>query len=198
PAPHPIRRRDLHVDDPGRIGRPSPAPARLDGRGLVAPIPGAVLRGTCPVVVLDAPSSLRRGGRRLARPDRGGGLDQVRVAGRVPRDRAARLRRGGPGGPRRAGRPAGRIRTEERMSETTVEIEPVGKRFLTTTALEAVSFAVGPGITGLLGPNGAGKTTLLRVLATVLAPDGGRVRLLGQDPSRPRGRLAVRRSLGYM
>jgi ABC-2 type transport system ATP-binding protein len=55
-----------------------------------------------------------------------------------------------------------------------------------------------PGIVGLLGPNGAGKTTLLRMLATVLAPDAGQLRLLGRDPSRAADWLAVRRRLGYL
>jgi ABC-2 type transport system ATP-binding protein len=83
-------------------------------------------------------------------------------------------------------------------TESTVELEGIEKRFLTTVALDGVSFDVGPGITGLLGPNGAGKTTLLRILATVLSPDRGRVRLLGLDPSKARQRLGVRRRLGYM
>src|SRR5262249_35748280 len=36
----------------------------------------------------------------------------------------------------------------------------------------------------LLGANGAGKTTLLRVLATLLRPSGGTLRLFGEDACR--------------
>lgn len=47
---------------------------------------------------------------------------------------------------------------------------------------------------GLLGPTGAGKTTLVRILATLLAPDGGRARVFGLDViAEP---LAVRRRIG--
>jgi ABC-2 type transport system ATP-binding protein len=53
-------------------------------------------------------------------------------------------------------------------------------------------------VNGLLGPNGAGKTTLLRILATVLPHDEGSLRVLGEDPTTPDGRLSVRRRLGYM
>ena len=84
------------------------------------------------------------------------------------------------------------------MSVAAIEIVGVEKRFLRTRALGGVSMEIGPGITGLLGPNGAGKTTLLRILATVLAPDAGRLRLLGRDPARAEERLAIRRRLGYM
>jgi ABC-2 type transport system ATP-binding protein len=79
-----------------------------------------------------------------------------------------------------------------------VQIHQVTKRFGRTTALDDVSFDVPPGVTGLLGPNGAGKTTLLRILATVLAPDGGRVRVDGRDPADHAARTAVRRRLGYV
>jgi ABC-2 type transport system ATP-binding protein len=81
---------------------------------------------------------------------------------------------------------------------TTVEIAGVEKRFGRTRALAGVSLELGRGITGLLGPNGAGKTTLLRLLATVLAPDAGRLRILSLDPTDPRERLGIRRRLGYM
>ncbi|MBW3592889.1 MAG: ABC transporter ATP-binding protein [Actinobacteria bacterium] len=79
-----------------------------------------------------------------------------------------------------------------------MQIDGLEKRFGRTRALAAVSFDVAPGITGLLGPNGAGKTTLLRIVATVLAPDEGRLRVLGFDPVRGDERLEIRRRLGYM
>lgn len=84
------------------------------------------------------------------------------------------------------------------MTEALVEAHRVEKRFGRTQAVAGVSFSAEPGITGFLGPNGAGKTTLLRMLATVLAPDAGGLRLLGQDPTRSGQRLAIRRRLGYM
>ncbi|HYO61188.1 MAG TPA: ABC transporter ATP-binding protein [Actinomycetota bacterium] len=86
------------------------------------------------------------------------------------------------------------------MSTTnTVELENLSKRFgRKTIALDGLSLSAGPGVTGILGPNGAGKTTLLRILATVLPPDSGRVRVLGHDITEGTGREAVRRTLGFM
>jgi ABC-2 type transport system ATP-binding protein len=79
-----------------------------------------------------------------------------------------------------------------------LDLDGVTKAFGRTTALAGVSLEISTGITGMLGPNGAGKTTLLRVMATVMPPDSGRVRLLGFDPSRRAERLELRRRLGYM
>jgi ABC-2 type transport system ATP-binding protein len=79
-----------------------------------------------------------------------------------------------------------------------IQIEGVTKAFHSAVAVAGVDVTAGQGVTGLLGPNGAGKTTLLRMMATVLAPDGGRLRLLGQDPATASGRLAIRRRLGYL
>jgi ABC-2 type transport system ATP-binding protein len=81
---------------------------------------------------------------------------------------------------------------------TTVEAGGLAKRFGAVRALSGVDLALQPGITGLLGPNGAGKTTLLRILATVLPADAGTLSVLGEDPTRPDGRLAIRRRLGYL
>ncbi len=80
----------------------------------------------------------------------------------------------------------------------TVQVIGIEKSFLRTRALAGVTFDAGAGITGLLGPNGAGKTTLLRMMATVLAPDAGQLRMLGWDPGKADERLAIRRRLGYM
>jgi ABC-2 type transport system ATP-binding protein len=80
----------------------------------------------------------------------------------------------------------------------TLSLDGVEKSYGRTRAVAGVDLVAGPGITGLLGPNGAGKTTLMRMLATVLAPDGGRLRLLGHDPGQADGRLAIRRRLGYV
>ena len=52
-----------------------------------------------------------------------------------------------------------------------------------TTAVDDVSFSVGPGqIVGILGPNGSGKTTTVECLEGLRRPDGGHVRILGLDP----------------
>jgi len=68
----------------------------------------------------------------------------------------------------------------------------VGQRFRTRWVLRHCSFAVPAGrVVGLVGPNGAGKTTLLRVLAGLLRPTEGAVRLNGHDPAGPEGLPAV-------
>ena len=79
-----------------------------------------------------------------------------------------------------------------------VSVSGLSKRFGSLEALGGIDASFGPGVNGLLGPNGAGKTTLLRILATVLAPDSGRLDVLGHDPTTGAGRLAVRRVLGYL
>jgi ABC-type multidrug transport system ATPase subunit len=64
-----------------------------------------------------------------------------------------------------------------------VEISDLTRRFGRTPAVAGVSLQAGAGVFGLLGPNGAGKTTLLRMMATVIPPSSGRLRLLGRDPA---------------
>jgi branched-chain amino acid transport system ATP-binding protein len=63
-----------------------------------------------------------------------------------------------------------------------LEIEGVAIRFGGVQAVAGVSCAVQQGeLLGLIGPNGAGKTTLLRIVAGILFPDAGRVRISGHD-----------------
>jgi ABC-2 type transport system ATP-binding protein len=47
-------------------------------------------------------------------------------------------------------------------------------------AVNKVSFALGPGVTGLLGPNGAGKSTLMKLMMGQLRPSQGEIRLYGE------------------
>ena len=79
-----------------------------------------------------------------------------------------------------------------------LEIDQLTKSYGGTRPSTASPSPPGRGVIGLLGPNGAGKTTLLRMVATVLAPDSGDLRLLGLDPADPGERIEIRRRLGYL
>jgi ABC-type multidrug transport system ATPase subunit len=76
-------------------------------------------------------------------------------------------------------------------------IEGVSKRYPNgVQALRDVTLTIPPGMYGLLGPNGAGKSTLMRILATLQAPDAGRITLGDLDVLRRKD--DVRRTLGYL
>ncbi|MCO5308568.1 MAG: ABC transporter ATP-binding protein [Austwickia sp.] len=78
-----------------------------------------------------------------------------------------------------------------------IEVMGLRRSFGTVKAVDGIDLTAAPGeVTALVGPNGAGKTTLLLVLATLLAPDEGTVRVAGHDPvTAPR---QVRRLMGWM
>lgn len=78
-----------------------------------------------------------------------------------------------------------------------IEVEGVARSFGDVHAVRDASFTVQPGsVTALIGPNGSGKTTLLLMLATLLRPDTGTIRIAGHDPvADPR---AVRQVMGWM
>lgn len=76
-----------------------------------------------------------------------------------------------------------------------IEAQGLVKRFGKTEALRGLDLAVEPGrVVAVLGPNGAGKTTLVRLVATLLRPDGGVLRVAGYDTRREPE--AVRRVIG--
>jgi heme exporter protein A len=78
-----------------------------------------------------------------------------------------------------------------------IELRGLVRHFGERTALQAVSVTVPAGATlAVLGSNGAGKSTLLRILATLLRPHGGEVRVLGQPL--PRGGYAIRGRIGLL
>src|SRR3954449_10201107 len=68
------------------------------------------------------------------------------------------------------------------MTNLAIEASGLAKTFGYLRAGDGVDLAVRRGsVYGVLGPNGAGKTTTIRMLATLLAPDGGRASVLGHD-----------------
>lgn len=63
-----------------------------------------------------------------------------------------------------------------------IDLQNVTKRFKGQAVLDDVSLQLADGETlALFGPSGAGKTILLRLIAGVIAPDGGTVRIGGED-----------------
>ena len=78
-----------------------------------------------------------------------------------------------------------------------ITVEGVARSFGEVRAVRNATFDVAAGtVAGLIGPNGAGKTTLLLMLASLLAPDTGSIRIAGYDPvSEPH---QVRRRMGWM
>ena len=69
-------------------------------------------------------------------------------------------------------------------------LECVNKNYESIRALRNVDFRVRAGeVIALLGPNGAGKTTAVKLLLGLLAPNSGKVRVFGGDPTNPENRM---------
>lgn len=78
-----------------------------------------------------------------------------------------------------------------------IEAMQLTRRFGKTVAVDGLDLSVARGeVFGLIGPDGAGKTTTLRLLAAVMLPTTGQVRVLGFDTRRQAER--IRRVVGYM
>jgi heme exporter protein A len=83
------------------------------------------------------------------------------------------------------------------LTTAALQVEGLTRHYGEREALSEVSLSLAQGHTLVVfGPNGAGKTTLLRVLATLLRPHAGSVRVLGS--SLPDEGWAVRGRLGLL
>jgi heme exporter protein A len=83
------------------------------------------------------------------------------------------------------------------LSDAALEVAGLTRRYGEREALGAVSLSLAAGQTLVVfGPNGAGKTTLLRVLATLLRPHEGAVRVLGS--ALPEESWAIRGRVGLL
>jgi len=77
--------------------------------------------------------------------------------------------------------------------DTVITARGLRKSYGNTLVLDGLDFDVRRGgLTAMLGPNGAGKTTTLAILLGLLEPDGGSVRVLGEDVLRHRYRVLPR------
>lgn len=78
-----------------------------------------------------------------------------------------------------------------------IEVESVSKSFGRIRALDNLSFSVAEGeLMGIIGHNGAGKTTAIRIIAGILHPDSGTVRVGGHDVTEDP--LSVKSMIGYL
>ena len=84
-------------------------------------------------------------------------------------------------------RRAGAASSPSRVAGSRLHVEQIGKSFLgptggTITAIDSVSLDVAPGeFLAIVGPSGCGKSTLLQVIAGLMMPSSGTVRLGEQD-----------------
>ncbi|WP_298748746.1 ABC transporter ATP-binding protein [uncultured Serinicoccus sp.] len=83
------------------------------------------------------------------------------------------------------------------MTTPVLQVDALRRSFGPATVVDGVSLRVDPGETvGLLGPNGAGKTTTISMIAGLLRPDDGSVRIQGVDMAKDP--LAAKRHLGLV
>ena len=78
-----------------------------------------------------------------------------------------------------------------------ISIENITKQYQGVTAIKNLTLTIPSGcLFGFIGPNGAGKTTTIRILAGILLPDAGTVKIAGIDlNTRPE---AAKQKIGFI
>ena len=71
------------------------------------------------------------------------------------------------------------------MSHDRIVFEDVSRFYGEVLGINRVNFSIPPGVTSLVGPNGSGKSTLMNLMAGLIRPTRGRIRVLGIPPDRP-------------
>jgi ABC-2 type transport system ATP-binding protein len=83
------------------------------------------------------------------------------------------------------------------MSTAALRTVDLTKSFRGRRAVDGVTMTVARGeIVGFLGPNGAGKTTVMNMVTGLIAPDGGRIEVLGVPGGAARREIRLR--IGYL
>lgn len=78
-------------------------------------------------------------------------------------------------------------------SQAPAAVEALSKRYGSITAVDGITFSLGPGsVTALLGGNGAGKTTTIAMLMGLVIPTSGTARVFGADMARERHQVLHR------
>ncbi|WP_062524397.1 ABC transporter ATP-binding protein [Demequina rhizosphaerae] len=87
--------------------------------------------------------------------------------------------------------------TDTIVATAAISAHGVARAFGSVQAVADATLEVRPGtVTALIGPNGCGKTTLMLMLAGLLRPDAGEIRVAGADPRHDSA--AVRAAIGWM
>lgn len=82
------------------------------------------------------------------------------------------------------------------MSEPVIEAHALVRHFGPVQAVRGIDLHASRGeLVGLVGPDGGGKTTTLRMIAALMRPTSGSLRVLGEDPFARRSRVRERLGL---
>lgn len=76
-----------------------------------------------------------------------------------------------------------------------IAIENLCKNYGKKEVLKNINLNIPVGVYGLLGENGSGKTTLMRILASILEPSSGSIKIEGIDSKKKK---EIRKIIGYL